>query len=201
MNGKRQSGGNGANGGSHASSAVDLDTFLSEVSVRLATADSAPVWGVEYDALVEPVARTQVVVFTMGGLLYAVDVGYVGDVMWAPHIAPISDAPDWVLGATNFYGDAIPVIDLLWFLGIGSSADWRTESVIVMQAPSQRVGLTVDSVGITYTFPIEQVIAPPFGVEAGLAVYLRGVVERDGEFIRVLDCERLLLGQEMRMLW
>ena len=70
--------------------------------------------------------------------------------------------------------------------------------MIVAQAADQRIGLVVDDVELIYSFPVEQVLSPPFKVEPGIVPYLRGAVERDQEYIRLLECERLLLGQQMQ---
>jgi purine-binding chemotaxis protein CheW len=197
MSGKGQSDGKRTNGDSQPEM-VNLDSFLAEISERLATVSSIPVAGVQYDALVEPIERMQVVIFTMNDVHYAVDITCVSEVVRMPRITPVPGLPGWVLGVANLHGDVVSVIDLPSFLGVGAPADWRSASMIVAQTADQRIGLMVDDVDIIYTFPTEQVISPPFRVEESLVGYLRGTVEREGEFIRLLDCERLLLGQEMQ---
>lgn len=174
---------------------VNLDFFLAEIGARLATARNAPMMGVQYDALVEPVERTQVIIFTMGEVHYAVDVSYVGEVVRGPHITPAPGPPGWMLGETNLHGNIVSIVDLPVFLGVGSPVDRLTAGLIVIRVADQQIGLLVDDIDIIYTFPTEQVISPPFRVGEELLPYLRGAVEREDEFILLLDCECLLLGQ------
>jgi chemotaxis signal transduction protein len=70
--------------------------------------------------------------------------------------------------------------------------------MIVAQAGDQHIGLVVDRIDIIYTFPVEQVISPPFKIAPELVPYIRGAIERQNEFIRFLDCESLLLGSQMQ---
>jgi chemotaxis signal transduction protein len=70
--------------------------------------------------------------------------------------------------------------------------------MLVAQAADLKIGLMVDRVESIYRFPFEWVISPPFRLEPGLVAYLRGAVDRDGQMIRVLECERLLRGPKMQ---
>jgi chemotaxis signal transduction protein len=70
--------------------------------------------------------------------------------------------------------------------------------MIVAKAADQQIGLIVDEIDVIYHVTSEQVISPPFSVEPVLVPYLRGAIERGSDFIRLLDCQRLLLGQQMQ---
>ena len=176
---------------------VDLEAFLLELSARLVTAGTVPLPQAQ-PAPVEPEARIQIIVFQMRGVLYGVDLHTVSEVIRDPEITRVPGLPDWVLGVTNLHGEITSVVDLSRFLDLGSPGSRRSSHMIVAQAADQRIGLMVDDVELIYSFPLEQVLSPPFKVEPGIVPYLRGAVERDQEFIRLLDGERLLLGQQMQ---
>jgi len=176
---------------------VDLDAFLLELSARLVTAGSVPLPQAQ-PAPVEPEARMQIIVFQMRGVLYGVDLHTVSEVIRDPEITCVPGLPDWVLGVTNLHGEITSVVDLSRFLDLGSPEARRSSHMIVAQAADQRIGLVVDDVELIYSFPVEQVLSPPFKVEPGIVPYLRGAVERDQEYVRLLECEHLLLGQQMQ---
>lgn len=176
---------------------VDLEAFLAGISARLATAGGDPLIRVELDAA--PVEHMQVIVFTMGDTHYAMEVHHVGEIVRHPTITHIPGLPNWVLGVTNLHGDIVSVIDLAHFLSMARPNGWSAVNMmIVAQAAEQQIGLAVDEVEAIYTFPVEQVLPPPFKVGAELEAYLRGAVEREGEFVHLLDCENLLLGPRMQ---
>jgi chemotaxis signal transduction protein len=103
-----------------------------------------------------------------------------------------------VLGVSNVHGEVMSVVDLASFLDAPHNSSWQPEYMLVTQAQDQRIGLAVDGIDIIYTIPLNQVISPPFKIEATLVHYLQGTIERSEDFIRLLDCERLLLGPQMQ---
>ncbi|MBN1311198.1 MAG: purine-binding chemotaxis protein CheW [Anaerolineae bacterium] len=175
---------------------VNLDAFLAEISTRLVTAGSITL--PEQQPAPLPQERMQIIIFAMGSTHYAVEVDRIGEVVRSPELTPVPGLPDWVLGVANLHGDIISAVDLSLFLGISDHVTDQTAYMIVAQAGDQRIGLVVDDVDIIYTFPAEQVVSPPFKIAPELVPYLRGAVERRNDFIRFLDCERLLLGPQMQ---
>ena len=142
--------------------------------------------------------RMQSLVFALDDIHFALDVALVGEVVRQPDITPVPGLPGWVLGVTNLHGEIISVVDLMSFLAKDRDVAEVPTDMLVAQSSGQRIGLMVNDAELIYTFPIDKVLSPPFKVDPGLVAYLRGAVERDGEFIRLLDCERLLLGPQMQ---
>jgi purine-binding chemotaxis protein CheW len=175
---------------------VNLDAFLAEISARLVTAGNITL--PQQAASTTPQERMQIIVFEMGSVHYAIEVSNVGEVVRLPEITHVPGLPEWVLGVTNLHGDIVSAVDLPLFVNITEQVTTRPAYMIVAQAGDQRIGLVVDGIDIIYTFPVEQVISPPFKIASDLVPYLRGAIERQGEFIRFLDCERLLLGPQMQ---
>jgi purine-binding chemotaxis protein CheW len=186
-----------SNGDSPTGEMVDLATLLEEIGARLVMAGSIPL-GQTQPAPVKPVEHMKIIIFVMGDLRYAVEMSHIDEVVRSPSITPVPGLPDWVLGVTNLHGDIISVVNLARFLDIEMPAHQKDASMVVAHAADQRIGLVVDDTEVIYTFPTEQVISPPFKVSAQLVSYLRGAVERQGEYIRLLDCEHLLLSPQMQ---
>jgi chemotaxis signal transduction protein len=176
---------------------VDLGAYLDQISSRLVTAETMPEppSTSEDDEAVE---HRQLIIFRLGNVAYGVEIAHVVEVMQRPEITSVPGMPGWVLGVCNVHGEIMSVVDLARFLEKPPVANWQPEYMLVTQAQNQRIGLAVDDVDIIYTIPLHQVISPPFKIEPALVNYLQGTIERSEGFIRLLDCDRLLLGQQMQ---
>jgi chemotaxis signal transduction protein len=176
---------------------LDLQALVAEIAARLVTTGDPslsrpvplPPTRLEYE---------QVIVFRLVDGHYAVDLRNMAEVVQNPQITRVPGLPDWVLGVTNLHGEIISVVDLHRFLSLESPASALGALMLVARAGDQVIGLMVHEVGTILTFPTEHLISPPFQVQPELVSYLRGAVERDEGFVRLLDCERLLLGSQMQ---
>ena len=176
---------------------VHLDEFLAQISERLTAAGSIQLSRTQPKS-VSPVDRMQAVVFTLAGVHYAVDIAHVSEVGRRSDITRVPGVANWVLGVINLHGEIVSVVDLARFLELNAATQRSVEVMIVMHAGDQKIGLMVDEIEPIFTFPTEQIISPPFKIEPSLVHYLRGAIDREGEFVRLLDCERLLLGPQMQ---
>lgn len=185
--------------GGNGSSApmVDVEAFLNEISVRLVSVETTTLPRVA-DVPATEVERAQVMTFVLGGERYAIDIQHASEIIRHPRITPVPGLTDWVLGVTNLHGEILSVVDLARFLSLATSSTDEASVLIVALAADQRIGLMVDDIGLIVSFPLDALISPPFEVSDQHIAYLRGVVDHQQEFVRVLDCERLLLGQQMQ---
>ncbi|NDJ75111.1 MAG: purine-binding chemotaxis protein CheW [Chloroflexi bacterium] len=178
---------------------VHLDEFLNQVRERLMAAGGVHL--AHSQASSEPPGeRLHVVVFVLGGVRYAVEIHFVNEVLRQPDITPVPNLPAWVLGVINLHGEIVSTVDLAAFLALEQTtpAQRTPEMLFVAQAADQKIGLMVDSIEQIFTVPAEQVVSPPFKIEPNLVPYLRGAFDRDEQFVRLIDCERLLLGPQMQ---
>lgn len=185
------------NGGTSTDEMVDLGAYLTEISARLVTAGSIAMTRPQ-PIESEPVERMQVLVFALDNARYAVELSHVGEVVRRPNITRVPGLPGWVLGVTNLHGEIISLVDIRLFLEVGSPSTKHPPDMLVAQTDDQRIGLMVDDIEVIYAFPVDQVLSPPFKVEPGLVAYLRGAFEHKDGFVRLLDCEQLLLGPKMQ---
>ena len=176
---------------------VDLCAYLDEIGSRLVTAETLPEPG-QPGPDAGPMEHRQLIVFRLGALPYGIEISYVVEVTHHPEITPVPGLPGWVLGVCNVHGEIMSVVDLAGFLEMPSKPSRQPEYVLVMQAQDQRIALAVDGIDVIYTIPLNQVVSTPFKIEPVLVQYLQGTIERAEDFIRLLDCERLLLGQQMQ---
>ena len=176
---------------------VDLSAYLNEISARLVTSEARPAPSAQPEGEAADEHR-QLIIFRLGSVAYGIEISHVIEVTHQPDITPVPGLPSWVLGVCNVHGEILSVVDLAVFLEAPPKARWQPEYMLVAQASGQRIGLAVDDVDIIYTIPVNQVISPPFKIEAALVHYLQGTIERAEDFIRILDCERLLTGPQMQ---
>ena len=176
---------------------VDLSAYLTEIGSRLVTAETLAEQGRKVQEA-GPMEHRQLIVFKLGALPYGIEISHVAEVMHHLEITPVPGLPGWVLGVCNVHGDVMSVVDLARFLEMPSGPVRQPEYMLIAQAQGQRIALAVDDVDVIYTIPLNQVISPPFKIEPILVQYLQGTIERAEDFIRLLDCERLLLGQQMQ---
>jgi len=176
---------------------VDLSVYLNEISTRLVTAEVRPETEAHPgdDGADE---HRQLIIFKLGTVPYGIEISHIIEVTHRPDVTPVPGLPGWVLGVCNVHGEIMSVVDLAVFLEAPPKVHWQPEYMLVAQAQNQRIALAIDDVDIIYTIPLNQVISPPFKIEAALVHYLQGTIERSEDFIRILDCERLLLGSQMQ---
>ncbi len=186
------SGGNGS-----STPMIDVDAFLSEISARLVSVETASLPQAA-DMPATPVERAQVMTFMLGDERYAIDIQHASEVIRHPRVTPVPGLIEWVLGVTNLHGEILSVVDLGRFLSLTGSAADEAGVLIVASAADQKIGLAVDDIGLIVSFPQDALTSPPFEVPDQHIAYLRGVVDHQQEFVRVLDCERLLLGPQMQ---
>lgn len=109
-------------------------------------------------------------------------------------ITPLSDAPGVVAGVVNIHGAVLPVIDLRRRLGRPSRPSSLTDKLVVVNAPSRRIVLLVDTVDGVQEVPESALIALDELVP-GIGVVGQVIAGHEG-LILVHDPERLLSGAE-----
>lgn len=133
-----------------------------------------------------------ILVFQLAGELYGVEVSQVQEIVEAPRIDHIPLAPPRFLGAINFHGSILPVLDLVGHLGF--AAGEHDGRIIVLPPQVCSLGLAVSSlVGIV---PMERDALLPYRQERESPVYIRAVFGHDRGMINLLDVPRLLSSLE-----
>jgi purine-binding chemotaxis protein CheW len=142
----------------------------------------------------------QHVVFTLGGIEYAVPISNVLEVGHPNNITQLPHVPHWLLGLTNVRGDIISLVNLRAFLGMPPEGDERSTRMLVVRASHEQLttGLVVDRVREICKLPIADIAPPTASIEDPIAPYLRGVTEHAGRLLVCLDLDRLLLSSELR---
>jgi purine-binding chemotaxis protein CheW len=136
---------------------------------------------------------------------YAVNIGYVTEIVGMQRISAMPDVPDFIKGAMNLRGKVIPVMDLrLRFEMPARDYDERT-TIIVLDVESSATGLVVDRVTDVLTIPKDKVDPPPAwrktsgeGKDARQGV-IRGLGKQNDGVSIILDVQRLLAYKEVKI--
>lgn len=129
-----------------------------------------------------------VLTFRLGEEVYGLEVTQVQEIVEAPVLDYIPRAPRDYLGAMNFHGSILPVLDLGARLGFGQGE--RDGRVVVLPPAVGFLALAITRLG--RIVPLEREHLLPCRQERERETFIREIYDRDGELINLLDLERLL---------
>ena len=140
---------------------------------------------------------------------YAISVANIKEVLGVPKITRVPKMPQFMRGIINLRGSVVPVLDLRKKFGIGETEVTPKTGIIVTEIESERddgtpflltVGVFSDEVKKVITIEPAAIEPPP---KIGIAIdtaFIRGMGRVDGEFVIVLDINRVLTGTEIEVL-
>jgi purine-binding chemotaxis protein CheW len=131
--------------------------------------------------------------FELGGVLYAVEVTQVVEIVRCPPLVPLPCAPRLIEGVIDLRGVVLPIVDLGRALGGAAGCDPLLARIAVLRVDDLVFGLSVPAAVDVLALPAAQVEAVPrLAAQAGYEV-VRAVVRRPGEHpVLVLSLEALL---------
>lgn len=138
----------------------------------------------------------RIVTFRLAGELFAAEIGTVERVLRYEPPRAIPGAPEWIPGVIEHQGKVVPVVDLRVRFGLPAERPGAQARLIVLTAAGEYVAAIVDAVLDVRRVEGDQLTAPPSLFRGLAGEFLRGLTQRDGELVVVLDAERLLTSQE-----
>jgi purine-binding chemotaxis protein CheW len=125
----------------------------------------------------------------LGGSPYAIPVERVREIVRPRAVTRVPKMPDWVLGVVALRGEVVQVIDLRMRLDLAAPAQSRKSRIVVLHGDDDRItGILVDAVEQVLRVS-EETISPAAGGDLGAVTEL---CEREGEFISILDLDKVL---------
>ncbi len=145
--------------------------------------------------------------FLLDDKRYAIDILTVQEVNRQLRITPVHGAPNHVLGLLNLRGQVVNVVDTKCALGLGSmdvtaesrqlvlktNADLRVRGCGDLSTSEDLIGLLVDRVSDVIDVEEGQIEDPPPALAEREGTVVLGVVQLDGEILRILDPSKLLV--------
>jgi len=121
---------------------------------------------------------------------YAIPVERVREIVRVREIASVPKVPNWVLGVVALRGVVVQVVDLRRRLGMPSIETDRKSRIIVLHGDDERItGVLVDSVDQVLRVDDDAFRNAVATTESGA---VNELCVRDGEFVSVLDVDRIL---------
>lgn len=137
----------------------------------------------------------KVVIFTVSGKEYGVDISNVRQVIRMREIVPVPDAADFVEGVISLRTKVVPIVSLGKKLGVKGAAPAKGARIIVTQIEGHTIGVVVDMVTDVVTIDPASISAPDDVLKG--AGYLVGVAKIGPRLVLIADMEKLL-GPEDR---
>jgi purine-binding chemotaxis protein CheW len=88
----------------------------------------------------------EVILFTLAGEKYAIETKAVGEVFPADSWTALPGTPDFILGATNYCGNIVPIVDLRPLFGLSAPPPEDCARVILLEDALSPLGILAETV-------------------------------------------------------
>lgn len=130
----------------------------------------------------------------IGAKLHAIPIAAVEEVLPALPIEPVPQCPSFVLGVVFVRGHVIPVLSAAERLGLKEHVRTDEPNIVCLRINGRLVGVEFDeAIDLIQIAGDESLTARDIGATEG---FFTGVVDHDGEIIRLLNPERLISEAE-----
>jgi purine-binding chemotaxis protein CheW len=145
--------------------------------------------------------RAQYLTFSLAGGEYAIAVLRVREIIEHEAVTRVPSTPPFVRGVINLRGSVVAVVDLARKFGLPESPVTKRTCIIIVEVESDDgrlvMGVLADAVDQVVEFRPAEIEAPPsFGTPVRVD-YLQGLGKLDGEFVLILDTDRVLSAGEL----
>lgn len=149
-------------------------------------------------------ADEQFLTFFCAGNLYGVSILRVKEIIQYGEVTDVPMMPAEIRGVVNLRGAVLPVIDLSVRFGRRATPVGRRTCIVVLELQRdgrrQDIGMMVDSVSAVLEIPARDIEpAPAFGANVR-AEFIRGMGKVDGNFVILLEIERVFSIDELSAL-
>ena len=145
-------------------------------------------------------ATREVLVFTLAGDEYGVDILKVQEIRGYDKVAPIPAAPEYVKGVINLRGTIVPVIDLRVKFRLAEVKYDQFTVVVILRLAARVIGVVVDGVSDVMALTSSEVRAAPQLGTVVDASFISGVATQGERMVLLLDIEKLLSTGELNVL-
>ena len=145
--------------------------------------------------------RTQFLTFSLSGGEYAIAVLRVREIIEHEEVTRVPSTPAFLRGVINLRGSVVPVVDLARKFRMPESPVTNRTCIIIVEVESENgrivLGVLADAVNQVVEFRPEEIEPPPsFGTPIRVD-FLRGLGKLNGEFVLILDTDRVLSAGEL----
>lgn len=142
--------------------------------------------------------------FLLGSETYAFSILKVSEIIEYGEITPMPMMPDFICGAINLRGSAVPVIDLSLRMGKEAADITRRTCIVIVELQNEEavinIGVIIDSVSKVLDLRADEIEpAPSFGGNIRTD-FIEGMGKLDNEFIIVLNLDEIISMDDMHSL-
>lgn len=130
----------------------------------------------------------QVLIFRLGSEWFGLAISRIQEIAEMPQLDYIPRAPDWLMGAMNFHGNIVPVLDLGRYLDIETLM--TVNKVVVMPPGKEGIALGVTEVFRIVKYDPEACL--PCRKEEKKKKYIRQLYDYEGLVVNMLDISGLV---------
>lgn len=138
------------------------------------------------------------VVFTLDGRRYALQLSAVDRTVRMVEITPLPKSPKIILGVITVNGTIVPVLDIRRRFGIAPKKTKLSDHLLIARTATRTVALVVDAVHDVIERPAGDVVLPET-IVPGME-YVEGVVKLDDGMVFIHDLNGFLSLEEERTL-
>lgn len=140
------------------------------------------------------IERQRLLAVRIGENLHAVPIDVIEEVLPALPIEGVPQCPSFVRGVVFVRGHLIPVFDAAERLGLRNHIRPPEPHIVCLRIGSRMVGLEVDEALDLIDIPLSTVMSvEEVNAQSG---FLCGLIEMNGQVIRILDAMRMIGQQE-----
>lgn len=143
----------------------------------------------------------QYLTFRLDSETFALDISKVREVLDFTRITKVPQTEDFMLGVINLRGSVVPVIDMRLKFGMSRTEATVNTCVIIVEfeieGETTVIGALADSVQEVLGLESEQIEPPPRIGTRLKSRFIRGMGQRDGQFIIVLDIDKVFSAEEL----
>ena len=130
-------------------------------------------------------------IFKLNHSYYGIPTIAVKEIFFVPEVAVITEAPPGILGVLNLRGELLPVLDIYQQLGQLRPSFQLTDSMIVLECQSQRLGIIVSQVDEVQAIATDQITTCLYGqleksLQDGIAI---GITTIKNSIVKILNPE------------
>ena len=136
---------------------------------------------------------TEVLVFYIEDVLYAIDIKYVVEIIGMQPITQIPKIPEYIKGVINIRGKVVPVMSVRKKFQLEEIEYNERTCIIVVELNDISVGLIVDGVSEVLTVDIGEICHMMDYRKSSKNNYISNVIENKGDNKLLLNIEKLVL--------
>jgi purine-binding chemotaxis protein CheW len=145
----------------------------------------------------------QFLTFTLGKEMFAIGILNIKEILEYGQLTSVPMMPEFIRGVINLRGSVVPVVDLRARFGDKQADITKRTCIVIIEVTSederQDIGVVVDTVSEVLEIPETEIEPPPaFGAKIR-ADFIAGMGKVNGDFVIILDVEKVLSVDELAM--